>query len=255
MHATFREGMTDDAHTIARLLQVIRAGSSLPALAETRTGELTVVKFTGAGGGPHGLLTEFLATGIAARLGLAVPQAEPLWLPEKFPWQVGTDEFDDMMQRSSGWNLGLAFIPDAVPIAAAELAALPEKFRARLACVDALLQNVDRTAKNPNILRSPAGVFAIDHGSCLFLNRAIGRRRPFPFALPQNHFLAGMPHPALSGERSAAATTAIAAVPDLVAACPETWLGDLGFGREELTVRLVGYFEAFTEAGRTANSR
>jgi hypothetical protein len=216
---------------------------------ETQAGELFVVKFAGAGGGPHGLLTEFLATGIAARLGLAVPKAQPLWLPPDFPWQIGTDEFDDMMRRSAGWNLGLAFIADGTPIAAADLADLPEEFLARLACVDALLQNVDRTAKNPNLVRSPAGVFAIDHGSCLFLNRAVARRLPFPFALPQNHFLADMPPPALPGERSAAAAAASASLPALVAACPEAWLGDRKFGHDELTQRLVAYFEAFADAG------
>ena len=82
------------------------------------------MKFAGAGPGPFGLLTEFLALGIArAPSARRCRPPEPLWLPQGFPWLAGTDEFDAMLQRSYGWNLGIAFLPDARPVAAAEIAA------------------------------------------------------------------------------------------------------------------------------------
>ena len=179
--------------TIARLHEVIRTGSSSPAIVETGDGERFVLKLAGAGAGRLGLLTEFLANGIAECVGLRVAPARPLFLPKNFPWQIGTDEFDDLVKRSDGWNLGIAFLPDAVPLGADELAELPADFLGPLMLADRLLQNVDRTAKNPNLLRSPQGLFAIDFGSCLFLNRIAARRTSFPFALPPNHFLAGTP--------------------------------------------------------------
>ena len=238
--------MPQPSATISRLHRVIRTGSSSPALAETADEKLFVVKFSGAGGGARGLLTEYLATGLAAALGLAVPPAKPLWLAKKFPWQIGTDEFDDLVQRSFGWNLGLAFIPDAEPLGAAELDTLLPDFLACLAAVDRILQNVDRTRTNPNILRSAAGIFAIDFGSCLFVNRLAAGAGPYPHALPPNHFLAGTRHAAAS---PAAVDAAIAALPALITTCPESWLATLPFDAAEFEQRLAAYLRSFTNGG------
>ncbi len=236
-----------NAETIAQLHEVIRTGSSSPAYVETGDGERFVLKLAGAGAGRRGLLTEFLANGIAERVGLSVPPARPLFLPENFPWQVGTDEFDDLVQRSSGWNLGIAVIPDAGALGPGDLADLPPNFLSHLALADRLLQNVDRTAKNPNLLRSPQGTFAIDHGSCLFVNRIALGRGPFPFALPANHFLAGTSRATESADLgSADVAVAIGAAPSLIEACPAEWLATLPFGQSEFERRLIGYLEAFS---------
>ncbi len=245
--SSWRSGRPSGAETIGRLREVIRTSSTAPAIVETRDGNVFVLKLVGAGAGPRGLLTEFLATGLAQCIGLAVPPARPLFLPENFPWQVGTDEFDDMLQRSYGWNLGIAYIPDSEALRPEDLADLPLDFQAHLAFVDRLLQNVDRTRKNPNILRSPQGPFAIDFGSCLFLNRIAAKRATFPFSLPATHFLAGTPRAAASPDLgSKAISAAIDAVPGLVEAAPAEWLSSLPFGREELVWRLVRYLEAFS---------
>ena len=108
-------------------------------------------------------------------------------------------------------------------------------------------QNVDRTTKNPNILRSPGGLFAIDFGSCLFLNRIASRKTSFPFVLPPNHFLAGTPRATASPALGTANIGgAIAAVPGLIDACPTGWLATLPFGRGEFERRLMRYLEAFS---------
>jgi hypothetical protein len=228
------------------MLDVIRSSSSAPALVETGEGARYVLKFSGAGAGAYGLLTEFLATEIARSMGLAVPPTRPLFLSRNFPWQVGTDEFDDTVRRSFGWNLGIALIPEATTLEASELGDLPPDFVSHLGLADRLLQNVDRTAKNPNILRSPQGLFAIDFGSCLFLNRIASGKTDFPFALPPNHFLAGTPRSATSPAlRTAHISDAIASLPGLIFASPTEWLDTLPFAREEFERRLVEYLGAF----------
>jgi hypothetical protein len=243
----WREGRPTGPDEVVRMLDVIRTSSSAPAYVETGDGALYVLKLSGAGAGARGLLTEFLATEIARSVGLPVPATRPLFLPEDFPWQVGTDEFDDMVRRSAGWNLGIAFIPEATTLEEHELANLPADFVSHLAFADRLLQNVDRTTKNPNILRSPEGLFAIDFGSCLFLNRIASRKTSFPFALPPNHFLAGTPRAAASPALGTAnIAEAIAAVPALIDACPTGWLATLPFGCEEFERRLMRYLEAFS---------
>ena len=130
------------------------------------------MKLSGAGPGKRALATEYMALKIARHLGLRVPDAQVLDLPRDFPWQAGTDEFYEAVQRSAGANLGVAFIADAHDLKARDLAGLPEPFVDRLAAIDALLQNVDRTAANPNIMRDAAGVhWAIDFGACLLFDR------------------------------------------------------------------------------------
>ena len=143
--------------TVAAFRRVLARGSSFPSLVETASGRLMVMKLSGAGQGARGLAAELIAGTLAGLAGLNVPRAQPLLLPDGLPWQVGTDEFYEAVQRSVGWNLGVEFIPDAADLDAAQLPSLPPEFLSRLAAVDALLQNVDRTKANLNVLRDAAG--------------------------------------------------------------------------------------------------
>jgi len=111
--------------TVAVIRRVLATGSSFPSVVETSAGELYVQKLSGAGPGRRALATEYLALKIARNFGLTVPDAHVIDLPRDFPWQTGTDEFHEAVQRSAGPNLGVAFIDNARDLAAAELAELP----------------------------------------------------------------------------------------------------------------------------------
>ena len=187
--------LTPDAHDSASRVRRIRSiflhASTRPALVETADGSAHVLKLAGAGPGPGGLLTELVATRLAAALGSPVPSARPLFLPHGFPWTVGTDEWDEMVQRSFGWNLGIAYLRDACPADPAEVLAADPGLLARIAAADRLLANMDRRRANPNLLVDAGGSLrAIDHGACLFLSRAL-RGVGGDFALSANHLLAG----------------------------------------------------------------
>jgi hypothetical protein len=236
------------AQTVVRLIRVYGQGSTSPALVETGSGELFVMKFSAAGPGVRTLLTEFVATALAGQLGLRVPPTRALYLPPHFPWQIGTDEFDDLVQRSAGWNLGMGYIAQARDLSAGDLDGLPPAFATRLALSDRLLHNVDRTRENPNILVDPAGRFwAIDHGACLFLGRVLGDRQPFVFELPAGHFLA-------DNSRIAAAPAEPAnplerdVIRPLIEAAPASWFGGIELSRAALAARLSSYVGAFHAA-------
>lgn len=243
------------ADRIERLLQVFGEGSTSPALAQTAEGERYVVKFSGAGPGPRALLTEFLAMRLAERLGVRVPPVRKLFVPRSFPWQIGTDEFDSLVQRSAGWNLGVRFIPDARDIRAGELGALPDAFLAPLALADRLLQNVDRTRENPNLLRDGlGGLWAIDYGACLFVERIILGSRRFPFAMPANHFLAGTRFAGDTAALEAASRDSAvligaglsrASIDACIAELPGSWLAALPIPPAVLAERLAAYADAF----------
>jgi hypothetical protein len=229
--------------TVSAIRRVLAHGSSFPSLVETTSKQLRVMKLSGAGPGRRALATEYLALQLARGLGLNVPDAGLLLLPPDLPWQVGTDEFYETVQRSVGLNLGIALIPEATDLEAADLHSLSEDFLGRLGVIDALLQNVDRTEANPNIIRDGAGVpWAIDFGACLLIDRlARGALEP-RLELPPNHFLA---HRAGLSNRVRAFAAAIdgADLGRLAAELPEPWLDDLGLSNASLADRLCRYFE------------
>ena len=178
------------ASRVATLLHVIQRGSGFSCAVETGDGRRFVMKLSGAGQGAAGNFTELIATRLARAFGLLVPDVEPLWLDEAMPWRVGTDEFDDALLRSAGWNLGIRMIDGATDLSPVELPALSEPFLRCLAAVDAALDNIDRTAKNPNLMRGSDGrIWAIDFGACLYHVRD-GQSQTCDVALPPSHFLA-----------------------------------------------------------------
>lgn len=232
------------AETVAAIHRVLSGGSSFPSVVETTAGRSYVMKLAGAGPGKRAIATEFVALRLARHLGLNVPDAEVLDLPRDLPWQAGTDEFYEAVQRSAGANLGVDFIPDAHDLKAADLAGLSEAFVVRLAAVDALLQNVDRTSANPNIMRDAAGVhWAIDFGACLLIDRLVRGAMQPRLDLPPNHFLAGATGLACS-VREAAAAIAVQHLGKIIGALPEPWLAELGLSRQSLLQRLTTYLEA-----------
>lgn len=215
--------------------------STSPALAEAGDGRRWVLKFSGAGPGPFGLLTEYLALAIAAGLSAPVPAARPLWLAPGFPWMAGTDEFDAMVQRSPGWNLGIDWLEGARPAVQADIDAAPPAELDAIARADCFLQNVDRRAQNPNLLVAGGRLYAIDYDATLYLSRAIGPARAPSTALPAGHILAGRPRRRLV-QRPPIDFLA------LVAAAPVDWVATTGLDAAALASRLAASLAAWTEA-------
>jgi hypothetical protein len=220
--------------TVRTIVKILPGGGGFPSLVETASGGRYVMKLSGVGQGAAGLATEFIATRLAALLGLNVPAVAPLWLAEELPWQAGTDEFYDAQRRSSGWNLGVTFLNGAIDLTAKDLPTVPGTFLDRLAAVDALLQNVDRTAKNLNLMRTPDGAtWAIDFGACLFLQRWVRHGGGGTCELPPTHVLAGRVPAALDVDAALAGTSAI------VTALPEPWVTSLAADRTSLVQQIV----------------
>ncbi len=229
--------MVEAVETVVR---VMPRGSGFPSLVQTTSGRRFVMKLSGVGQGVHGLITELIATRLAGALGLRVPSVVPLMLSRDLPWQVGTDEFFETLQRSTGWNLGVEFVEGADDASLDELGKIPAEFLDQLSTVDTLLQNVDRTVHNPNLLRDREGAYwAIDFGACLFLDRFARDGARMSFALPANHFLAGHSVRRLSLVR----------VPlplrEIVSDIPDAWFDQVPNGRQGLLEQLSAVVELY----------
>ena len=113
---------------------------------------LYVTKFRAAGQGERALVAEVVAGELARAIGLPVPDlvvvevAPALGLAEPDP------EIQDLIVGSPGANLGMDFLPGALPPALPADPAIGAELAADVVWFDALVTNVDRTPRNPNLL-------------------------------------------------------------------------------------------------------
>lgn len=156
--------------TATRYLLPLREGGSLPAIVEAEDGELYVMKFHGAGQGPKVLLAELIAGELGRALGLNVPELLLLELDPAFGRAERDPEIQALLRASSGLNLGMRYLPSA--FAFNELLVPPPDplLASQIVWFDAYITNVDRTARNVNMLLWQKDLWLIDHGAALYFH-------------------------------------------------------------------------------------
>jgi hypothetical protein len=152
-----------------RYVTPLREGGSLPGLVEADDSGLYVVKFRGAGQGPRALVAEVIAGELARALGLAVPEQVIVEVDRTLGVAEPDPEIQDLIVASAGANVGVDFLPGAAAYSAAAGWALDPELAADIVWLDALLTNVDRTPRNPNLLLWHGRLWLIDHGAALYL--------------------------------------------------------------------------------------
>jgi HipA-like protein len=169
--------------TATRYVTPLREGGSLPGLVEADDDGLYVVKFRGAGQGPKALAAEIVAGELARALGLPVPELVLVQLDPELARAEPDPEIQDLIRASAGLNLGVDFLPGALPYTPARR---PDpELAAAVVWLDALIENIDRTPRNPNLLLWHGNLWLIDHGAALYVHHGSGdplavARRPFP---------------------------------------------------------------------------
>ena len=240
--------------TATRYVAPLREGGSMPALVEADDLGLYVVKLSGAGQGPGALAAEIIGGELARRLGLRVPDLALVDVDPALGVAEPDPEIQDLLKWSPGLNAGLDFLPGSLMYQPGAGTPPPPEEAAAVVWLDALLQNVDRTASNPNLLRWHGDVWLIDHGAALFRQHGtddLAAAATSAFPMVAQHVLLDA---AGSIEEADArlADRARAAVDEVVALVPEAWVrGDYaGF----LHGRLAGErgFVAEAETARRA---
>ena len=151
---------------VQRYVTPLREGGSMPAIVEGDDDGLYVVKFRGAGQGVRALLAEILAGGIARALGLNVPEIVLAELDPELARTEPDPEIQDLLRASGGLNVALDYLPGSVNFdpAADQVDA---DTASRIVWFDALVGNVDRSARNTNLLMWHGRPWLIDHGATL----------------------------------------------------------------------------------------
>src|SRR6478735_2404655 len=98
-----------------RYVAPLREGGSLPGLVEADDDGLYVVKFRGAGQGPAALVAEVVAGELARALGLLVPDLVLAEVAHELALAEPDPEIKDLVMASTGDNLGVDFLPGALP--------------------------------------------------------------------------------------------------------------------------------------------
>jgi HipA-like protein len=239
----------------------LREGGSLPAIVAGDDDGTYVVKFRGAGQGVKALVAELISGEIARALKLPVPE---IVFAEVDPRMAKTEpdrEIQDLLKNSEGLNLALDYLPGSITFE--PIVDLAIRGNSRLASsivwFDAFVTNVDRTAKNTNLLVWHRKLWMIDHGATLIFHHnwaGYERRSRATFPQIKDHVLLPWATEVrdVDEELTALAREAIDGVIDLV---PDEWLRDPNEAvyRHYLKQRLEEPREWMEEAARAGAVR
>ncbi len=207
----------------------LREGGSLPAVVEAAPGGSFVVKFRGAGQGAKALVAETLAAGLAAPLGLPIPRAAIIELGAGFGEAEPDPEIQDILRGSVGENFGLAYLSGALAYdPATDGERVAPDLGADIVWFDALITNVDRTARNTNLLLWQDRLWLIDHGASLYFHhRWAGWRDRIqtPFAPIKDYVLLPLAGDLTAADARRRPLLTEEVIVAAVAAIPDAWLG------------------------------
>ncbi|MEV7992259.1 HipA family kinase [Streptomyces sp. NPDC086077] len=149
-----------------RYITPLREGGSLPGLVEADDFGTYVLKFTGAGQGRKTLVAEVVCGELARRLGLRVPRLVTVGLDPLLGLGEPDQQVQDLLRSSGGPNLGMDFLSGALGFDPLAFTVGPEE-AGRIVWFDALVNNVDRSWRNPNLLMWQGDLWLIDHGATM----------------------------------------------------------------------------------------
>ncbi len=153
---------------VTRYVTPLREGGSLPGVVEGDDLGTYVCKFRRAGQGPRVLVAEVIVGELARRIGLDTPRQVVLDLDAEIARYEADEEVQDLLTASVGLNLGSDFLPGSFGYDGD--AGIDGELASAVVWLDAFCANVDRSWRNPNLLRWGGSVWIIDHGASLYFH-------------------------------------------------------------------------------------
>jgi len=213
---------------VTRYVTPLREGGSLPAIAEADDDFLYALKFRGAGQGVKALIAELIGGEIARRLGLRVPEIVFAEVDEAFGRTEPDEEIQDLLKASKGLNLALHYLSGAITFDPAVNPVDP-LLASQIVWLDGLLMNVDRTARNTNMLVWNRELWLIDHGASLYFHHNWDSWREQvekPFGAIKDHVLLRQAERLDAVDATFRALLTPEVVHEVVQLIPTVWLED-----------------------------
>lgn len=217
-----------------RYVTPLREGGSLPGLVEAEhdgARGLYVMKFAGAGQGRKTLVAEVICGRLAAALGLRVPRLVGIALDPVIGLGEPDHEVQALLKSSGGLNLGMEYLSGALGFDPLAYTVAPGE-AGRVVWFDALINNVDRSWRNPNLLLWQGDLWLIDHGASMIWHHnwpAADRSAARPYDA-SDHVLAPFAPDVAAAAKDLAPLITRELLTDVTAAVPDAWLeGEAGF--------------------------
>ena len=212
--------------TATRYVTPLREGGSLPAIVEADDDGLYVLKFRGAGQGRKALIAELVAGEIARAAGLPVPEIVFMQLDPDLARTEPDAEIQDLIKASAGLNLALDYLPGSVTYD--PLVHHPDaELASAIVWHDAFVANVDRSARNSNLLMWHRRLWLIDHGAALIFHHQWDgylERSARPFPMVKDHVLLGLASRIAEVDAEMARALPEATLRRIVDLVPDDWL-------------------------------
>lgn len=218
---------------VTRYVTPLREGGSLPAIAEADDGFLYALKFRGAGQGIKALIAELIGGELARSLGLKVPELVFASLDEAFGRTEPDEEIQDLLKASVGMNLALHYLSGAITFDPA-VNRVDTEIASRIVWLDCLITNVDRTARNTNMLIWNKELWLIDHGAALYFHHSWTNwedQSKKPFVQVKDHVLLPIADRLEETDREMKMLLTEERVREITGLLPDDWL--LAMGVEE----------------------
>ncbi|MGW2331871.1 HipA family kinase [Streptomyces sp. NPDC001700] len=213
--------------TATRYVTPLREGGSLPGIVEADDLGTYVMKFTGAGQGRKTLVAEVICGQLGRRLGLRVPELVRIQLDPVIGLGEPDEEVQELLKASGGLNLGMDYLPGslgfdplAFEVGAAEAG--------EVVWFDALIGNVDRSWRNPNLLVWHGRLWLIDHGATMIWHhswRGLDAAAAKPYDA-SDHVLAPFAPDVAAAEAALAPRVTEELLTEVTADIPDEWLTD-----------------------------
>ena len=213
--------------TATRYVTPLREGGSLPAVVEADDDGLYVAKFRGAGHGEKALVAELIAGEIARALGLLVPEIVLVNFDPRLAAAEPDQEIRELLQRSSGVTVGLDFLPGSLGFDPAAGFRPPADVCAAVVWFDSFVTNVDRDARNTNLLVWHRRLWLIDHGSALYIHHTwkdVPAHARKPLAAIKSHVLLPLAGSIVEADDRLAPLLSAELFRSIVEAVPDDWL-------------------------------
>lgn len=214
--------------TATRYVTPLREGGSLPAVVEADDEGLYVMKFRGAGQGRKALIAEIIAGELARHLQLPVPEIVLIELDADMARTEPDPEIQHLIRASAGLNLALDYLPGSVNYD--PLVDRPDaQLASRIVWFDALVTNVDRTARNTNMLLWHRRLTLIDHGAALYFHHDwanAAHAAASRFVPVKDHVLLPLATEMAQVDAQMAELITPELVASVVGLVPESWLTD-----------------------------
>ncbi|WP_329458918.1 HipA family kinase [Streptomyces sp. NBC_01497] len=213
--------------TATRYVTPLREGGSLPGIVEADDLGTYVMKFTGAGQGRKTLVAEIICGELGRSLGLRVPELVTMQLDPVIGLGEPDQEVQELLKASGGLNLGMDYLPGALGFDPLAYEVSPAE-AGRVVWFDALINNVDRSWRNPNMLVWHGDLYLIDHGATMIWHHNWPTAQASA-AKPYNasdHALAEFSPDIASAAAALAPLVTEELLREITAAVPDEWLVD-----------------------------